>query len=357
MSVQQLSLAIAFLPHQAWVSADAIVRTLWRLFVSKRQLLEWQTARQVEGSARGTAREAWRVMRPVLLLVPAVLALVAAGLWLQGAPSQRLWQLVSVVMPFALLWSLSPALAHDLGSPALPPRRRLGQAGRAQALRYALLHWRFFDRFVSAETNWLAPDNYQDDPAPVVAMRTSPTNMGLQLLATASAHRLGFISTEVMVRRLELAFASLDRLRSFRGHFYNWYDLHDLRVLEPAYISTVDSGNLAGHLIALRQYCLQLVDEPVFETERIWRGLVPALGSVDRAAGLGAAAGAAGEAIRQAAGRVRRAQAALVARETRPARPATFLPAVDEQMQAAPRGAGSRGGPGGAANGSICRSR
>jgi cyclic beta-1,2-glucan synthetase len=344
LSVQQLSLAIAFLPHQAGVCADAIVRTLWRLFVSKRHLLDWQTARQVEGSARGTMRAVWREMRSILLLVPALVGLVAAGVWLQGASSLRLSQLLISVFPFALLWTLSPVLAHDLGLPALPPRRRLGQAGRAQALRYALLHWRFFDRFVSVETSWLAPDNYQDDPAPEVAMRTSPTNVGLQLLATASAHRLGFISMEVMVKRLELAFGSLDRMRSFRGHLYNWYDLHDLRVLEPAYISTVDSGNLAGHLIALRQFCLQLVDEPVFD-ERIWRGLVGALGlSIERLAPL-LPAGPAGAALRPAAERVRRAQAALIARETKPADPATFLPAVDEQMQAARAALGEDAAP------------
>jgi cyclic beta-1,2-glucan synthetase len=127
--------------------------------------------------------------------------------------------------------------------------------------RYALLHWRFFDRFVNEQTNWLAPDNFQEDPKPVVAMRTSPTNIGLQLLATVSARDLGFIPLDDMVRRLELAFRTLERMRRLHGHFYNWYELTDLRVLEPAYISTVDSGNLAGHLIALRQACLAIAEE------------------------------------------------------------------------------------------------
>ena len=136
-----------------------------------------------------------------------------------------------------------------------------GRPHRTAALRYALLHWRFFERFATAETNWLAPDNFQEDPAPVVAMRTSPTNIGLQLLATVSAYDLGFLSAERMVERLERAFGSLDRMRRLRGHFYNWYDLHDLRVLEPTYISTVDSGNLAGHLIAVRQACLQIAND------------------------------------------------------------------------------------------------
>jgi cyclic beta-1,2-glucan synthetase len=158
----------------------------------------------------------------------------------------------------------------------VPREARLPPEHRRQALRYALLHWRFFDRFVDAGTQWLAPDNFQETPEPVVALRTSPTNIGLQLLATASAHDLGFITLDEMIDRLDNAFRSLERMRRFRGHFYNWYDLNDLSVLEPAYVSTVDSGNLAGHLIALRQACLGIPDEPVVDG-RFWRALDAAL--------------------------------------------------------------------------------
>ena len=335
LSLQQVSLAVAFLPHQAWVSADAIVRTGWRMLVSRRRLLDWQTARQAEGAAaQGTARAIWKMMAPALLLVAGVGALVAASAWLQTAPTLRRSQLLAVLLPLVLLWGLSPALAHELGAPVLPPRRRLGQAGRSQALRIALLHWRFFDRFVNEETRWLAPDNYQDDPAPVVAMRTSPTNVGLQLLAAASAHQLGFIDLPSMVRRLEAAFDTMDRLRKFRGHLYNWYDLHDLRVLEPAYISTVDSGNLAGHLIALRQFCLQRIDQPALD-ERVWRGLVAALGlSYERLMSAEIDDDAASRALRDAAASVRLGQAALAtARE--PSAPATFMPALQRHLEAA----------------------
>jgi cyclic beta-1,2-glucan synthetase len=191
-------------------------------------------------------------------------------------PVSRLWQLAVTVVPFVVLWTVSPSIAHVLSGPAAPREQRLPPSRRTQAMRYALLHWRYFDRFVSAETNWLAPDNFQEDPAPVVAMRTSPTNVGLQLLATVSAYDLGFITIEDATRRLELAFRSMERMRRFRGHFYNWYDLHALRVLEPAYISTVDSGNLAGHLLALRQACLTMPDDPIFDT-RVWRALEAAL--------------------------------------------------------------------------------
>ncbi|MDH5315397.1 MAG: hypothetical protein OEW44_02850, partial [Gemmatimonadota bacterium] len=274
-SAQQLGLALVFLAHQAWISADAIVRTLWRMGVSRRLLLEWQTASQVEQGTAGSAAVAWRSMWPAVAVAGLVLLLVG---WqtVSGHPTDGL-----VALPLLLAWLASPALAPLLSRPAVRRDERLSPENRRRALRYALLHWRFFDRFVSAETHWLAPDNFQAEPTPVVAMRTSPTNIGLQLLATMSARDLGFITLEELLRRLELAFHSLAGMRRYRGHFYNWYDLHDLSVLEPAYVSTVDSGNLAGHLIALRQACLLAPDEPLLDA-RLWRALETALGLAEQ---------------------------------------------------------------------------
>ena len=271
-SLQQLALAIAFLPHQAWVSADAILRTLWRLAVTRRQLLEWQTASQTERLVGGGPGAAWRTMWPAVALPLVLLGLAMAGEALGSDDAVDLAPLIGAALPLLLLWSVSPAIAYAISAPAVRRERRLPASSRTAAMRYALLHWRFFDRFVTQETHWLAPDNYQEDPAPVVAMRTSPTNIGLQLLSTVSAHDLGFITTEDMTQRLERAFDALAAMRRFRGHWYNWYDLRDLQVLEPAYVSTVDSGNLAGHFIALRQACLGVADEPVFDA-RTWRAL------------------------------------------------------------------------------------
>ena len=274
-SIQQIALAVAFLPHQAWVSADAIVRTLWRTGVSRRHLLEWQTASQTERGLSGSPRIVWRNMWPAVVLSALILAAVVWRAMADPDPAPA-WQLAVAILPLIAAWMLSPVIAHALGAPAVRREHRLAPEARREALRYALLHWRFFDRFVTAETNWLAPDNFQEEPEPVVAMRTSPTNIGLQLLATMSAWDLGFITLDDVTRRLELAFRTLERMRRLHGHFYNWYDLHTLSVLEPAYISTVDSGNLAGHLIALRQACLAQIDEPVFDG-RIWRALDTAL--------------------------------------------------------------------------------
>ncbi len=275
VGIQQVSLAVMFLPHQAWVSADAITRTLWRQFVSGRRLLEWQTASQTERTAAGGARAAWRTMWPAVAIAVALLAAVA---WLDlAANGARSWPTIGAALPVLALWLASPAIAYAISAPAVRRERRLPPESRGAALRYALIHWRFFERFVTEETNWLAPDNFQEDPNPVVAMRTSPTNIGLQLLATASARELGFIGIEEMTGRLERAFRSLERMRRFRGHFYNWYELRDLQVLEPAYVSTVDSGNLAGHLIALHHACRGMLDEPVLDAS-VWSGLAAAVG-------------------------------------------------------------------------------
>ncbi|HET7426875.1 MAG TPA: glucoamylase family protein, partial [Gemmatimonadales bacterium] len=269
-SVRQIALALVFLPHQAFVSADAIARTLWRLAISHRHMLEWRTASQIERGTPDSPQAVWRGMWPAVAIGTVCLLAVLFRHARPGGPPW--WDVATAVAPLIAAWLSAPAVAHALSAPTQQRDRRLSPGIRRQAIRYALLHWRFFDRFVTAETAWLAPDNFQETPEPVVALRTSPTNIGLQLLATVSAFDLGFLSLDDMLRRLEHVFRTLERMRRFRGHLYNWYDLRDLSVLEPAYISTVDSGNLAGHLIALRQACLGLAEGRVVDT-RVWRAL------------------------------------------------------------------------------------
>ena len=249
-SAQQVLLTLAVLPHQAVISVDAISRTLWRSFVTRKHMLEWRTASHAEllqAKAPSTTRE----MAPQILI-----ALTIAGLIVVEVISPA-------AVPFVMLWLAAPRLTNALSNAPEHVSRDLPEDQRSAALRYALLHWRYFDRFVGPGTNDLVPDNFQEDPVPVVALRTSPTNIGLQLLAAVSAYDLGFITVEDMTGRLEAAFASMNKLDRFRGHFYNWYDLESLRVLDPAYVSTVDSGNLAGHLIAVRQALLAIREQPL----------------------------------------------------------------------------------------------
>ncbi len=263
-NAQQFLLAVVFLPHQAVVSADAVLRTLYRMFISCRQLIEWQTASQVERSMRmGLQLEIWRKMWPVTALCLMLGVSIGLHVTLGGAtsPDDR-FLFIMGTFPLALAWFASPSIASALSRPAILGEVHLTESERQASLRYAKLHWMYFEKFVTEETHWLAPDNFQEDPEPVLALRTSPTNIGLQLLSTVSAADLGFITRPDMIDRVEKVFRSLERMRRFHGHFFNWYDLNELRVLEPAYVSTVDSGNLAGHLIALKQACYEMLKDP-----------------------------------------------------------------------------------------------
>ena len=174
---------------------------------------------------------------------------------------QRSWP---IAVRLWLLWALSPLVARWASKP--PPAAGHLRLPRHDALALRLVArrtWRFFETFVTAADNMLPPDNFQEDPEPVVAHRTSPTNMGLYLLSIIAARDFGWMGTLEALERLEATFATMAKLERFRGHFYNWYDTSDLRALEPKYVSSVDSGNLAGHLIVLGQACREIVAGPI----------------------------------------------------------------------------------------------
>ena len=271
-ALQQLGLAVVLLPDQTLLAADAITRTIGRLARGKRRLLEWQTASHTEQTTGNSRSSVWHRMWPAVLLGAATLALVAWRGALDPARGALWWTFAGAWAALAVAWLFAPEMAIALSSPLTRRDLVLDGDERSAALRYASRHWRYFERFVTADTHWLAPDNFQESPQPVIASRTSPTNIGLQLLATASACDLGFLTRGEMVERLERAFDSLDRMSRVRGHFFNWYSLDNLRVLEPPYVSTVDSGNLAGHLIALAEGCTSIAAAPV-DDGRIWAAL------------------------------------------------------------------------------------
>ncbi len=258
------ALTLIFLGHQAWLMGDAILRTLYRLYVSHKNLLEWVPAAQASGARRLDMSGSYRRMFGALIF--GALALTVG--WMGGRGNLLL------AGAFAALWLGSPAIARWV---SLPPRRASLaplSPDDAQALRLtARRTWRFFETFVTSADNMLPPDNFQEVPTPCVARRTSPTNLGLYLLSLASAHDFGWLGTRQMIEGLEATLATMSGMARFRGHFYNWYDTGDLRPLDPKYVSTVDSGNLAGHLIALANAC------------REWQGALPDAAS--RLAGIG----------------------------------------------------------------------
>jgi cyclic beta-1,2-glucan synthetase len=255
LAATHIGLGLTLLAHHAWLMVDATVRSLTRLFISHRLLLEWTTAAQAKaGHTRDLARF-------FVNMAGSVVIALAAALLVAVVNPVAAW----LAAPFIGLWLLAPAVALWV---SLPPHEsaaaRLAPDEVTSLRLIARRTWRFFETFVTAEDNALPPDNFQDDPRPVVAHRTSPTNIGLYLLATVTARDFGWIGTAEMVERLEATLATIDRLERYRGHLYNWYDTRDLRRLEPAYVSSVDSGNFAGHLLALSNACRQAIDEPLY---------------------------------------------------------------------------------------------
>jgi cyclic beta-1,2-glucan synthetase len=253
--VARMALGLAWLPHEALYHLDAIVRTLWRITFSRRHLLQWQTSSDVERSSSNAAAVVWRQMwiGPLFAVL-----LIAALVW------QRPLVLV-LAWPLLLLWLLSPGIAWWISQ---PPRRLDEFAPNAAQTRFlrvlARQTWAFFDSHVNAAEHWLPPDNLQEQPGPVIAHRTSPTNIGLALLANLAGYDFGFLGAGRLLERTRDTLATMRQLPRYRGHFYNWDDTQTLQPLAPLYISAVDSGNLAGHLLTLRPGLLELIDAPVF---------------------------------------------------------------------------------------------
>ncbi|GLK89369.1 glycoside hydrolase family 94 protein [Pseudomonas turukhanskensis] len=254
-------LALVWLPFETALSLDAIGRTLWRMGISRRRLLQWSPSREVERSDSNGLLGLYRLMWAAPLL-----STLVAGL-LVTRPFALL-----VAAPFLLLWWASPCIAWWLSRPR---RRAVFTPSRDELLFLRLLArktWAFFDRFVGPADNWLPPDNMQEQPIAVVAHRTSPTNMGMALLSHLAAYDFGYLSATRLLLRLEFSLNSMAGLERHRRHFYNWYDTQTLQPLPPHYVSTVDSGNLAGLLLTLRAGLMELPTQPLFGA-RLFTGL------------------------------------------------------------------------------------
>jgi cyclic beta-1,2-glucan synthetase len=249
----QAFLSIVFLAEQSRLMVDAIVRTLTRMYVTHRSLLEWETAASTEHRLRADLRSFCLTMA-----APSVFAVLVGllVLWLRSPA-------LPAAAPFLLAWFLAPAIAFLVSRPVQVRQTELTADERLYLRRLARKTWGFFEKFVTPEDHWLPPDNFQEDPKGQVAHRTSPTNIGLYLLSTLTAHDFGYLSLAALLTRLEASFDTLDRLERFHGHLYNWYLTDKLQPLHPAYVSTVDSGNLLASLIALKQGLREKIEEPI----------------------------------------------------------------------------------------------
>lgn len=265
---------LAVLPYEAYKNTDAIVRTNWRMVISHKKLLQWTPSAATQRKHKNELWSAYASMwiAPLLSIFTTALLLYsnAAALY--------------VASPILLLWLIAPAISWRLSKEETEKKPNLSESENLFLHKSARRTWSFFEDFVNADENWLPPDNFQEQPTTVVAHRTSPTNMGLALLANLAAYDFGYIGGIELAERCNNTLQTMLKLERYKGHFYNWYNTVSLRSLHPKYVSTVDSGNLVGHLLTLRQGLLSQATEPIFR-KNFYRGLLTTVKIIEENSG------------------------------------------------------------------------
>ena len=252
---------LACLPYEAYNNVDAIGRTLWRMFISRRNLLQWNPYHSTINSHR-TVIDVYKTM----WFAPALALLLFSYLTFYAPIT------LAFALPYLILWMIGPFITWIISRPVVPTTETLSVSETIYLRTLGRKTWFFFETFVGEQDNWLPPDNYQEDPVERIAHRTSPTNIGLCLLSYLTANDFGYISIGETIQRSGNTLSTMQRMERYRGHFYNWYDTQSLVPLHPRYISTVDSGNLAGHLVVMQQGLLALADKKII-TDQIFEGL------------------------------------------------------------------------------------
>ena len=253
---------LVVLPYEALVYTNAIFRTNWRMIISRKRLLQWSPSASVSRGMRNDVRRAYGAM----WICPFAAISIAGYLIYVHSP------VVYIMVLILAGWLLAPVIVWRMG---LPIKERMARLLAEQELflhKAARKTWSYFEQFVTAGENWLPPDNYQEQPVAAIAHRTSPTNMGLALLSTLAARDFGYIDSGDLLDRCNRTLGSMAGLQRYKGHFFNWYDTRLAQPLLPRYVSAVDSGNLSGHLLTLRQGLLALPEEPVVSS-RLFEGL------------------------------------------------------------------------------------
>jgi len=258
-TLERYALAVAFLAYEATVVIDAIFRVLVRKTITRKHLLQWTSAADAAFGieARSQRRVFWQTMSASSLLAIALAALVA---WLRPPA-------LAAAAPLLLVWLCAPEIARWVSRAPRTHAENVTQIERKKLRLLARRTWRFFDAFVGPNDQWLPVDNYQEEPQEQTAHRTSPTNIGLMLVSTLSAYDFGYIGPSELSLRVRSAFDSIGRLAHYQGHLLNWYETKNLQPLVPRYVSTVDSGNFAGCLLALKQGCKEIAASPVVRAE------------------------------------------------------------------------------------------
>lgn len=255
-TLMQSVLATAVLPHRAWSMIDAIACTMIRMLITRRHLLEWETAAAVEWRVSNSRWSLPLQMRFVPALAIAALVLLP-------------WPAKLAALPFAILWLIAPAIVYFISQPIKVERSKCNATQVAWLREITSQTWAFFEAYVGPRDHWLPVDNVQEEPQEKIAHRLSPTNEGLYLLSALIARDFGYLGLNGLATTWESNLGSLQRLEMLHGHFYNWYDTETLQPLHPRYVSTVDSGNLAACLLTMHAGAQELLREPVLRPELI----------------------------------------------------------------------------------------
>ncbi|ERI94105.1 glycosyltransferase family 36 [Clostridiales bacterium oral taxon 876 str. F0540] len=258
LAIEQVFLIFCFLPYQAYLMLDAVIRTIYRLNVSKKHLLEWQTAADVEAKLGRKLKNFISAMWPASII----------ALLIQLSAFNNSFNNGLLMLPSCFIWILSPIIAYYISKDIKQGATELNSEQQNMLRRLSRKTWAYFEDFVNEENNYLAPDNYQEDPPNGVAHRTSPTNMGMGFTSTLSAFDLGYIGILETVERVDKILTSMENLTRYKGHFYNWYDTVTKEPLYPRYISTVDSGNLVGYLMLTSEGLNEYIKSPLINKKK-----------------------------------------------------------------------------------------
>ena len=265
--VQHL-LDLTSLPYEVYSNTDAIVRTLIRINITKKKLLQWNPYSQNQNRQQ---QESIDHAFFTMWFAPIFAIGIFVYLVLYKSPVTIL-----IALPILVLWITAPAIAWWVSHPFELKKAQLSPVENLYLRKLGRKIWAFFERFVSESDNWLPPDNFQEEPVEKIAHRTSPTNIGLALLCNLTAYDFGYIGPRQLIDRTGNTINTMLRMERYRGHLYNWYDTQTLMPLEPRYVSTVDSGNLAGHLITLKQGIISIPDNKII-TISVFEGLADTL--------------------------------------------------------------------------------
>ncbi len=260
--IYRVLLRFIFLPYESYMMIDAISRTLYRVFISKQNLLEWTTAADEEKKLENDGKSYIKRMK-----VSIYFAILICILTTIIRPPNLIY-----VLPMAILWAFAPLVAYRISKEEDYSIEKLNDEDTTVIREISRKTWAYYEDFAGEDNNYLPPDNYQVDPPNGLAYRTSPTNIGFYLLSILGARDFGYISTTEMLTKIEKSVSTIERLETWNGHLYNWYDIKNLEPLRPFFISTVDSGNLVGYLITLKQGIEEYINKPLIDLSLV-RGI------------------------------------------------------------------------------------